>query len=719
MRLRISDATALSTPIGITSGPDGALWFTEYAAGRIGRITTGGVFTEYKLPAPSSGPFGIVSGPDGALWFAMAAASKIGRIATNGDIKDFAVVTGTRSVEAIAAGPDGALWYTSGKKLSRISTLGVIKDFEVGTAIDVVTGTTGFGIGPDGALWYPELALNTIGRAVVAPAISESLVSNRATPDNPLGIARGPDGAMWFTDSGSNRIGRITPGGATNEYTVPSSNVQPYSITRGPDDAMWFTEFVGNKIGRINSSTGVITEYAGLTANSQPAFIAKGPDGALWFTEYGANQIGRIDSGTGKVTEYPIPTPQSFPHGIAAGADGSLWFVEIKGNNIGRINPATGKITEFKVPTSTAQPYAIAAGVDGNLWFTEYNAETIGQISTHGTFLHEFRLPGAATITPTGIASGPDGALWFVEKIGNKLGRISTSGLIDEFPIATAGSQPFDIAAGPDGAMWFAEYASGKIGRAVIALSPTITSVNTAGAGTDIGQNTWIEIKGGNLVPANSLPDGVIWNTAPSFSVGQMPTKIGGVSVTVNGKPAFVYFYCSALTSPVCQQDQINVLTPLDSTLGSVGIVVTNGFTSTPPFPATTKNVVPSLLLFSPKGYVVATHANNTLLGPATLYPGFSTPAKAGETVVLYGVGFGLPTGPLVNSSSSQSGLLPAVPSCQVGGQNAPVGFAGLISPGLYQLNVTIPAAATSGDKSIVCSYNSSTTPSGDLITVQ
>jgi len=211
----------------------------------------------------------------------------------------------------------------------------------------------------------------------------------------------------------------------------------------------------------------------------------------------------------------------------------------------------------------------------------------------------------------------------------------------------------------------------------------------------------------------------VIWNSAPSFASGQMPTQLGNISVTVNGKPAFVYFYCSAATDPACQQDQINVLTPLDNALGSVSVVVTNGLISTPPFPVNVKNVAPSLLMFSPKGYVAATHADGSLLGPTNLYPGASTPAQAGETVVLYAVGFGLPTAALLNGSSSQSGILPSVPICQIAGQNAAVGFAGLISPGLYQLNLTVPATATSGDNPIVCSYNSVTTPAGDLITIQ
>ena len=47
------------------------------------------------------------------------------------------------------------------------------------------------------------------------------------------------------------------------------------------------------------------------------------------------------------------------------------------------------------------------------------------------------------------------------------------------------------------------------------------------------------------------------------------------------------------------------------------------------------------------------------------------------------------------------------------------VAFAGLISPGLYQLNVIVPTAAFSGDDVIGCTYSGSATPAGDVITVK
>jgi uncharacterized protein (TIGR03437 family) len=197
-----------------------------------------------------------------------------------------------------------------------------------------------------------------------------------------------------------------------------------------------------------------------------------------------------------------------------------------------------------------------------------------------------------------------------------------------------------------------------------------------------------------------------------------MPTQLNGVGVTVNGKAAYIYFYCSAATDPACANDQINVLTPLDSTTGSVPIVVTSSGSSTPPYTATMHTAVPSFLLVSAQGYVAATHVNYTLIGPVTLYPGASTPAAPGEPIVTYATGLGLPATTLMAGSATQTGVLPSAPVCTIGGNPALVGVAGLISPGLYQLNITVPSSAAAGNDSILCTYGGSSTTAGDLVTV-
>jgi virginiamycin B lyase len=109
-------------PYGITSGPDGNLWFTEAGGNKIGRITTGGSFTEFTVPTGVSDPFGITSGPDGNLWFTEAGGNKIGRITTGGSVTEFAVPTASSGPSGITSGPDGNLWFTEqfGNQIGRV-----------------------------------------------------------------------------------------------------------------------------------------------------------------------------------------------------------------------------------------------------------------------------------------------------------------------------------------------------------------------------------------------------------------------------------------------------------------------------------------------------------------------------------------------------------------------------------------------------------------------
>ena len=234
--------------------------------------------------------------------------------------------------------------------------------------------------------------------------------------------------------------------------------------------------------------------------------------------------------------------------------------------------------------------------------------------------------------------------------------------------------------------------------------APSITSVNTSSGASAIAQNTWIEIKGSNLATTPTR----IWGGA-DFTNNMMPQALDGVSATVDGKPAFVYFISSA---------QVNVLTPLDSTTGPVQVQLKNSLGSSNTVTATMQNVSPALIRFNGGNYVVAQHVDGSLVGPASLGSSF-TPAHVNETVVLWGFGFGLPATPLTNGSASQSGLLNPLPVIKINGIQAQVNFAGINGiPGLYQLNVVIPPGAANGDNSITVDYGGGSAPSGLLTAV-
>jgi virginiamycin B lyase len=114
----------------VAAGPDGALWFAEQDANKIGRIGPFGTLSEYALPHPSSQPEGIVSGPDSALWFAEKRGNRIGRISPSGTITEYPLPHPNSQPEGMLAGSDGTFWFREqgGKRVGRISLSGSITE---------------------------------------------------------------------------------------------------------------------------------------------------------------------------------------------------------------------------------------------------------------------------------------------------------------------------------------------------------------------------------------------------------------------------------------------------------------------------------------------------------------------------------------------------------------------------------------------------------------
>ena len=107
-----------SGPQGITTGPDGNLWFTEANSNQIGRISPSGVITQFTIPTANSNPMGITAGPDGNLWFTEETANQIGRITPTGTITEFPISSPDSDPIGITAGSDGNLWFTENNIIS-------------------------------------------------------------------------------------------------------------------------------------------------------------------------------------------------------------------------------------------------------------------------------------------------------------------------------------------------------------------------------------------------------------------------------------------------------------------------------------------------------------------------------------------------------------------------------------------------------------------------
>ncbi len=141
---------------------------------------------------------------------------------------------------------------------------------------------------------------------------------------------------------------------------------------------------------------------------------------------------------------------------------------------------------------------------------------------------------------------------------------------------------------------------------------------NAEGEATTIAPNTWVEIKGSNLAPPG---DSRIWQDS-DFVNNKLPTQLDGVSVTVNGRSAYVYYI-----SPT----QINILTPPDALSAEAQIVVSNNGAASAQFTALAQPLSPSFFVFSDGLHVAAIHADGTLVGPASFSaPGYTfSPGQA------------------------------------------------------------------------------------------
>jgi uncharacterized protein (TIGR03437 family) len=175
---------------------------------------------------------------------------------------------------------------------------------------------------------------------------------------------------------------------------------------------------------------------------------------------------------------------------------------------------------------------------------------------------------------------------------------------------------------------------------------------------------------------------------------------------------------------------QINLQVPDDSATGPVTVVVTtpNGTASST---VTLAQFAPSFNLLDTKhvaGIILRSNGSGAygggtydIIGPTGTALGYATvAAKAGDSIELFGVGFG-PTSPHVAAGAIFSGSASTTNTVSLRINNASVNpsFAGLSAAGLYQINFTVPAGLGTGDVALVATVGSASTQPSVVISLQ
>jgi uncharacterized protein (TIGR03437 family) len=488
---------------------------------------------------------------------------------------------------------------------------------------------------------------------------------------NPTGVAVASDGTVYIADTSNDRIRKVAPNGIITTFAGgtqgfagdggPATAARlngPISVALDAAGNLFFTDAYNYRVRKIATS-GTITTVAGTgrcpflsgdgglatSADACPGWLALGSDGSIYFTDdgdgrfYGYSRIRKV------ATNGTIST--------VAGGDTSTFSGDGGPATAARLRSASG--------------VTIDAG--GNLFISDAldarirKVDPSGLITTYvGTGSGGFAGDGGTAVKaqvnwPTGLRADSSGNLYFVDRNNYKVRKISPP------PVPT-----------------------------IRTSNPALTSF---GGAVGFSSNTYVEIYGANFSTASRL-----WAGA-DFNGSNAPTALDGIGVTVNGKPAFIYY-----VSP----GQININTPEDTATGPVSIQVktplglSNVVTANRARLSPTLQTVPQFNIGG-KQYVVALTPDfvNYIGRPGMLQGVSFIAAKPGDTVSIYALGCG-PTNPPTQAGvvAAQGSPIASSYQIKIGGVQATVPFAGMVggSIGLYQFNVVIPAVAA-GDQTI------------------
>ncbi|HXP85503.1 MAG TPA: IPT/TIG domain-containing protein [Bryobacteraceae bacterium] len=264
---------------------------------------------------------------------------------------------------------------------------------------------------------------------------------------------------------------------------------------------------------------------------------------------------------------------------------------------------------------------------------------------------------------------------------------------------------PVDAAAGANDVVLAMAVVSSIAG----APAPPAFSVNGVENGASfqpgIPANSWVTILGTNL--ATQTGD---WSNA--IVNGNLPTTLNGVSVSMGGMPAYIYY-----TSP----GQLNVLAP-DLAAGAVAVTVTTAAGTSSALTVTANPYGPAFFLW-PGNQAVATRQDFSFAVKPGTFAATTVAAKPGDVLILWATGFGptIPTAPAgVAVPGTNSYVTASAPTVSINNTPATVYGGALASGavGLYQIAIQVPTTIADGDWPIQASIGGVTSPTGSILSV-
>jgi len=495
------------------------------------------------------------------------------------------------------------------------------------------------------------------------------------------------------------------------------------------------------QLKEIEGTGGLATDSAGnLYIGDRQSYVVRKVDTSGVMTTIAGNGTLGI-SGTNGNGSQATSVPICSPSGVATDHAGNVYFGSAICGTVRKVDTSGVLSTPSGNDGFGGVPWAIAMDNSGNLYVCDdeigtrvYKVTPAGVrtvIAGNGT--KGFSGDGGPAISAQlfearGVAVDAAGNVYIADSSNLRVRRVDTNGIIttvaggpNTAPNEVNGGSPIgvnvgalDVAVDSAGNLYI--YGGNSVYK-VTGLSsgttpppaPAISAngvVNGASFQPGIVANSWVTIQGTNL--AGRTDD---WSN--SIVNGALPTLLDGVSVSMAGQAAYVYYI-----SP----GQLNVLAP-DVPAGPVTVTVTAPGGTSASFTATADAYGPAFFVW-PANQVVATRTDYSYAVKAGTFAGTTTiPAKPGDVLVLWGTGFGpttpaAPVGVAVPSTTSYpTATLPTVtidsiPAIVYGAALAPG------SAGLYQIAIQVPASLSDGDWPIQASIGGVLSPAGTILSV-
>jgi uncharacterized protein (TIGR03437 family) len=546
---------------------------------------------------------------------------------------------------------------------------------------------------------------------------------------NGLGVVADAAGDFYIADYGNNRVRKVSQTGTIS--TVAGNGTAGFSGDGGPATS-----------SALRGPAAVAIDMAGnlYIADTLNNRIRKMTNGTIT-TIAGTGTAGFSgDGGPALSAEFNGPTA------VALDAAGNLYIVDTRNNRIRMVTPG-GTISSVAgngqadfagdggAATSAAlnTPLGLAANAGGDLFIADTTNSRIRKVSKgiittvagNGTagYAGDGGSGTAAQINfPTGVSVDSAGNLYIADLTNSRIRELLANGTI--WTIAGGVGTGFGGDGGPatnaklNGAGALAIGLAGDvyIGDAFnerirlltpVPSAPSITAggvVSASGFGgfSSVAPGSWVELYGTNLASTTRS-----W-TAADFSGTTAPTSLSGTSVSIGDQPAFIDYI-----SPT----QVNVQVPSNIATGPQPLTVTAATGTSTAYTINVSATEPGLLapssfLIGGTQYIVALFTDGVtyVLPPGAITGVTSQPAKPGDAIVLYGIGFGATTPNIpAGQIAGESNTLTSSFQLSIGGQPATVEYSGLAPGfvGLYQFNVTVPNVAAGNAVPVTFTLNS------------